>query len=625
MAEQGESPKPPCWRVKGKPNLIEYSPEALGAIVGEVEAAFRMFPHGGVAVGGVLFGEAEEDRIRIVAGRAIHCSHSAGPSFTLSEEDHRRLEEQLRAAAADPELAGLVPVGWYHSHTRSGVNLTPSDLELHERHFGEPWQVAIVFRPEEDERTRLGIFVRDAEGRMPAQPALLVEAPPAHGTRRRVPDGPPTPSEEALQGAEAVAAPEFQFSAERDGGSNGRKKWALAGVLAVALGAGLWLGAQGDGGAPGRAPDRPAMEAARSYLERVREYWAERLELTESLRLHVVASGSSLLIRWDPGAAEFRGAAGGELRIADGASVARIKLDLMELMQGVYTYAPLTHDVRIELAVHRLEGPPAVTGARYLRAGGGADAPDAASQATPEELRLELERLRTAVALERDQVTALSRTLSVLEEVEQRQTARQPPANPPVAAPVPAAAPAAAEVRTVPAPAPPEPSKPATPEVELAQKPPAVAFEERPAAVAAAPAAEGEEPPTSEPQPAAPRPVSGRLLWTGFLRAGQTLTIDASRASTGSVTGRLPGVPVRVRVFPGEFTASGVTVYTAEQPVPAGAAGAAGEIRFEYDPARAAAVSLVEAPSQANGWRRLRVRAGSGTVPVVVILWERAE
>ncbi len=640
MEDRGQSPDRDCWRIDGQPAVIEYSAEALQTIVRDVEAAFRMFPHGGLAVGGVLFGEAGEDRIRIVTSRSIHCDHSAGPSFTLSDEDHRKLEEQLRQAAEDPHLDGLVPVGWYHSHTRSGVNLTPSDLELHERHFPNPWQIALVLRPEEERPTQLGIFARDASGRLPAHPALLVELPrlekPPHvELRPAVEDKAPhrhegqeaeaaPEREEGEQPVEQpVRAPSFQFGGgETPKGRGGWKNWVIAAGAGVALLAGFWFAAQSGGSASGQAGLKPAIQSVSAYLQRVRQYWGERLGTGGGLRLGIVASGSSLLIRWDPSNPEFRGAAGGAIKITDGPNVTEVSLDLMELMQGAYTYAPLTDDVRVELAIQRMGAPPVVVASRYLR--GGVRAPsDGAPQATPEELRLEVERLRSAVALEREQVATLTRTLTVLQEFEQRQAAARvsPAARPGTASPAggPGAgtetAPAAA-VGAAPAPR-------AAPRVELAQNPPAIGFEQRGAAITAT----GTPPARSVPEPApAPRaggPTSGKLIWTGFLRAGETLTIDGGRASTGNVTGRLPAVPVEISIYPAEFTSSGLTVYTTDQPVPSGGGARAG-LNFQYEPAKAAAVSLIERPSEANQWRRLRVRAGDRPVPAIVIIWRRS-
>src|SRR5690348_6140477 len=95
-------------------------------------------PHGGVEIGGVLFGNHGKGTVHVMARRALVCEYASGPSFTLSEKDQRGLERLLADAAADAELSGLEPVGWYHSHTRSGIFLSEQDLEIFQRYFPHP-------------------------------------------------------------------------------------------------------------------------------------------------------------------------------------------------------------------------------------------------------------------------------------------------------------------------------------------------------------------------------------------------------------------------------------------------------------------------------------------------------
>ena len=111
------------------------------------ESWFTRLPHGGVEVGGVLFGSRMEHGVRILKRRALQSEYGQGPSFALSANDEIALEKLIADAAADPELADLEPVGWYHSHTRSGVFLSEQDLDLYNRRFPQPWQIALVLRP----------------------------------------------------------------------------------------------------------------------------------------------------------------------------------------------------------------------------------------------------------------------------------------------------------------------------------------------------------------------------------------------------------------------------------------------------------------------------------------------
>jgi hypothetical protein len=123
--------------------------------------AFFSLPRGGAEIGGILLGGWQEGRLTISDCVALDCEHAMGPSFTLSLKDETKLQELIGAARASG--VGL-PVGWYHSHTRSGVLLTDSDLTIHNRFFPEPWQVALVVRPQTSEPMRGGFFFRGSGG-----------------------------------------------------------------------------------------------------------------------------------------------------------------------------------------------------------------------------------------------------------------------------------------------------------------------------------------------------------------------------------------------------------------------------------------------------------------------------
>src|SRR5262249_41278452 len=92
----------------------------------------------------------------------LECEHAFGPSFVLSPNDHRRLSEIL--AAHRRGAGGTVAVGWYHSHTRSEIFLSDIDVEIHQRYFPEPWQVALVLKPHAFQPMRGGFFFRDENG-----------------------------------------------------------------------------------------------------------------------------------------------------------------------------------------------------------------------------------------------------------------------------------------------------------------------------------------------------------------------------------------------------------------------------------------------------------------------------
>jgi hypothetical protein len=122
------------------------------------------------------------------------------------------------------------------------------------------------------------------------------------------------------------------------------------------------------------------------------------------------------------------------------------------------------------------------------------------------------------------------------------------------------------------------------------------------------------------------------LIWTGRLSDGRTLTIQDGRASSGSLSGSLPGYPVRITVYPAELGGDGLTLVSGEERHRAqttieepGPQNSWNPTTFRYDPAAASSLVLNEAPTEANGWNRVSLRAVGGTVSVVAIRWERIQ
>jgi len=132
------------------------------------------------------------------------------------------------------------------------------------------------------------------------------------------------------------------------------------------------------------------------------------------------------------------------------------------------------------------------------------------------------------------------------------------------------------------------------------------------------------------PKPPTPDqgPTSGRLIWTGKLARGATMQILGGRNSLGRMTGSLPGVPVRVRVFPTELTQNGLKVFTSDPllvgvPEAPGAQNGWMQTTWVLDPRKAGDLRMIEVPSQENGWNRLSVRAERTDHAVIVLHWDR--
>ncbi len=152
------------WAAPEIPVQIQYSLIVIEEIRHEVAHGFQKMARGGIEVGGVLYGRRDGDTILIQAMRPIVCEHALGPSFQLSAKDRALLGAQLDEAQEDPQLSESAPVGFFVSHTRSEINLAPTDLEIYETYFGQSWQIAMVIRPGRGGAMRAGFFARESDG-----------------------------------------------------------------------------------------------------------------------------------------------------------------------------------------------------------------------------------------------------------------------------------------------------------------------------------------------------------------------------------------------------------------------------------------------------------------------------
>ena len=149
-----------------------------------------------------------------------------------------------------------------------------------------------------------------------------------------------------------------------------------------------------------------------------------------------------------------------------------------------------------------------------------------------------------------------------------------PPVAPPAPAwnPPPSQASAASPqppVAETPAPSPTAP--PATPRYEVTRPQPT-------------PAPPAPSTPLAPAKPAYSGPRSGVIVWSGQLERNGLVEISGTAASSGTLRGELPGVPVIVEIEPKD-------------------------------------VGVAEAPSPQNGWKRLALRSRNRRLSVVTIKW----
>ncbi len=372
MTDSGTDSTTLTWSVPECPFTIETSARVLDDIRLAVTDAFFSLPRGGAEIGGVLLGRFHDGRLVIDDYAAFDCEHAYGPSFVLSPPDEARLNEVL-SAHANP-AAGSRPVGWYHSHTRSEIFLSEGDLQIHNRFFPEPWQVALVMKPHTFEPVRIGFFFRQADGGVHATasyredalealpmrqiPAGAPTAPPWNGAPRHSfrPAPPPGPVLESAVAAappataEAAAPPPGPAAAELPvpkfvvESESSARRWLAAGIAIVAVVGVL----------------AAAWQVRQMWLPQVLAAIRPAAPATAapSLGLHLIDHEGQLQIQWDRTSPAVRRASDAILEIADGGPLpVATQLDTAHLEAGSFTYARTSEKVDVLLIVHRKDGP----------------------------------------------------------------------------------------------------------------------------------------------------------------------------------------------------------------------------------------------------------------------------
>jgi proteasome lid subunit RPN8/RPN11 len=289
---------------------IEWEAPVLEDIRRRAVDGFNRFGHGGLQVGGVLYGVQEPGAIRILRCTEIACEHARGPGFLLSANDEAALALQL---AAHQELT---PVGWYCSHTRSGIELTAADRELYQRFFPEAWQVALVVQPTRWGPAEAGFHVRQADGSVNDSPVQRLTLEPPR-VPRAVSSSVETIEEPAPPAAPAKVTParpaSFRFRP-------GRWFWAVAAsLMTLAASAAMF------------------------------EIMVHRPPPRVGLRTFELAG--QLRIEWDQRALAGLQASSGTLEIDDGGVPTVIRLDARQLQSSGITYVPHSGDVQVRLRI----------------------------------------------------------------------------------------------------------------------------------------------------------------------------------------------------------------------------------------------------------------------------------
>ena len=138
---------------------VECSPGVIDQIGRRAADGLAALPRVGIGVGGLLLGESSgEKSLKLVDTVEIPCSHAAGPSFSLTAEEKKRVRELI--ANSD----SLRVLGWYCSKTRGTGLPTGADLAFFHELFPEPGQIFLIVRPSFAGPTRACLYYRDGTG-----------------------------------------------------------------------------------------------------------------------------------------------------------------------------------------------------------------------------------------------------------------------------------------------------------------------------------------------------------------------------------------------------------------------------------------------------------------------------
>jgi hypothetical protein len=154
------------WTEPGTLFQVHYALQVFHEIDFAVSEGYRRIPHGGIEMGGLLFGRRFTEGVRIEAFRPIECEHAMGPSFKLSERDLSALREQIERTPSDPELGGLETLGWFIAHTRGPLQLTETEAQLFEEFLPGPGMLTVLVKPEKFKPTLFAFLVRKRDGRV---------------------------------------------------------------------------------------------------------------------------------------------------------------------------------------------------------------------------------------------------------------------------------------------------------------------------------------------------------------------------------------------------------------------------------------------------------------------------
>ncbi len=324
---------------------------------------------GGIEVGGVLFGSRQGSAIHVDAWRPIACEHASGPSFQLSPKDEAGFTTLLEDAKTDPELQQFEPVGWFISHTRSGIEIRDDEAALWEKYFPESWQICLVVKPSRFQPVEAGYFFRDGSNPIRRKASFLqfnlpttLEKRPKRERRELMPQPTIMPDSDRAE-TTVLPRPAAHLSAPRSNSDD--QQQAMDRHREIPLMAREQL-----------RPRRTGRLVWGSLLFTIAAtllglvgrlgllYYQDTHKPTLGLR--VMEENQELRIRWDKDQVRLWEAKSGEISFKDGASETLQVLDADALKLGAYAFVRQSGEVQVQVKVFRVGKSTVIERARFI-------------------------------------------------------------------------------------------------------------------------------------------------------------------------------------------------------------------------------------------------------------------
>ncbi len=344
----GLEPENYTWEVAGKPVAVELAFDLIDRLLQEAMRGFGVTPKRGVEMGGILLGSVREEGsrsiVRVEDFEPIACNHSKGMAWQLTGEEHGRFEEVLgRWLREDGKRT--YAVGFYRSHTREGMGLSPEDVAMYDRYFTDSRDVVLLVKPFATRVSVGALFIR--EGDEVRSESSYKEFP----FRRRELGGERAMEEEQFEspprrdsstGAAPMSEPPlvsdqltFGIPTAKTGEGPGKKLksgWVWIPLSFIFLLLGVVLGVQISLSVSTRIP-------------------ASLRQDPYSLGMTAAAAGDGVHLRWDRGSPAIQASSRGQLTINDGGNQKVVNLDAAQLQNGSVIYRRTSNDVKFRLEV----------------------------------------------------------------------------------------------------------------------------------------------------------------------------------------------------------------------------------------------------------------------------------